>query len=625
MGKKIQNKIIIPVSIIISIVFLLIVYQNYKNTVNLQLTQEEEKYELIASRIYADLDNVFLQAKIGLEGIAENPGIQKAFADRDREKLLKLTMPIFEKVSQEGIEQFQFHLAPATSFLRLHQPEKYDDDLSSFRNTVLECNKSLSTVQGLEEGRGGFGFRVVLPVFDSGEHIGSVEYGPGLNSVLLEKWKEQMGGEYYIYSTIKDGVSWEDSKDGLLVATTEEDPYTLEDKNIYPILESGAPKNLYIDSNQRSALIIPLEDYSNKSIGYLKIIYDRAQILDKINNDLRSAIIQAVIALIAIIVTTFLITTIIIRPLKELSKIVEAVAHGDLTQKLDKIKSEDEIGILAASFDKMVDSLKNLINNIKRNADRLSAHSQELNSTCEEVSAAVEEVASTTNQVSALSTQGVVNAEQAAEESKVTHNVAKDGNQAVRETVNKINNIETDTGNVSLAIQKLGEQSVKIGEIIGTITNIAEQTNLLALNAAIEAARAGEHGRGFAVVADEVRALAEQAASASNEITGLIKDIQIGVNNAINAMRGSITEVKEGVKIANNAGISLGKIIIAVEKNSAMIQAVSDGYKNVSEGTQQLSAASEEIASTVQQVSLSSQELADIAHELQKNVRIFKL
>jgi len=544
---------------------------------------------------------------------------------KDKNAVRKKTEESSILVCREGIEQFQFHLAPATSFLRLHQPEKYDDDLSSFRNTVLECNKSLSTVQGLEEGRGGFGFRVVLPVFDSGEHIGSVEYGPGLNSVLLEKWKEQMGGEYYIYSTIKDGVSWEDSKDGLLVATTEEDPYTLEDKNIYPILESGAPKNLYIDSNQRSALIIPLEDYSNKSIGYLKIIYDRAQILDKINNDLRSAIIQAVIALIAIIVTTFLITTIIIRPLKELSKIVEAVAHGDLTQKLDKIKSEDEIGILAASFDKMVDSLKNLINNIKRNADRLSAHSQELNSTCEEVSAAVEEVASTTNQVSALSTQGVVNAEQAAEESKVTHNVAKDGNQAVRETVNKINNIETDTGNVSLAIQKLGEQSVKIGEIIGTITNIAEQTNLLALNAAIEAARAGEHGRGFAVVADEVRALAEQAASASNEITGLIKDIQIGVNNAINAMRGSITEVKEGVKIANNAGISLGKIIIAVEKNSAMIQAVSDGYKNVSEGTQQLSAASEEIASTVQQVSLSSQELADIAHELQKNVRIFKL
>jgi len=332
------------------------------------------------------------------------------------------------------------------------------------------------------------------------------------------------------------------------------------------------------------------------------------------------------IAMIIMLGIALLIANFISKPITRLSKIAEAVARGDLTQRIDTgHKSKDEIGTLTVAFEIMVENLKAMIGNIRRSADQLASHSQDLAASSEEVSATVEEVASTTNEVAATSAQGAENAEAAALESKQVRQVAEEGNRAVKETVEKINFIASSTQNVSNAIQNLGEQSNKIGDIINAITNIADQTNLLALNAAIEAARAGEHGRGFAVVAEEVRKLAEQSASAANEITGLIKEIQDSVEGAINAMDHGSREVSEGVHMASNAGTSLQQIIKAVEKNMAMMQDITTSAEQANDGTQQLTAASEQIASTVQQVSGSAQELAHIATELQNTLIKFKV
>jgi len=353
---------------------------------------------------------------------------------------------------------------------------------------------------------------------------------------------------------------------------------------------------------------------------------DVAEIMSPLGAIRSSNLSVIIVAMIIMLVVALLIAGFISKPIVRLSKVAEAVAEGDLTQQVNAgHRSNDEIGALIASFDKMVKNLTAMIGDIRKNAEQLVSHSQDLAASSEEVSATIEEIASTTNEVAATSAQGAENAEAAVMESEQMRQVAEKGDQAVKDTVDKISFIASSTQNMANSIQNLGEQSNKIGDIINAITNIADQTNLLALNAAIEAARAGDHGRGFAVVAEEVRKLAEQSAGAANEITGLIKEIQDSVEEAINAMELGNKEVGEGVQIAGNAGASLQQIIEAVEKNIAMMEDITTGSKQTNDGTQQLTAASEQIASTVQQVSGSAQDLANIATELQSALARFKV
>ncbi|MTI81679.1 MAG: HAMP domain-containing protein [Firmicutes bacterium] len=356
----------------------------------------------------------------------------------------------------------------------------------------------------------------------------------------------------------------------------------------------------------------------------LAIVAERDEFFADVNAIMYKLVVIFVVVSLLMLTLGWLLTNRLIRPITELVNSAEMASSGDLNAKID-IKSNDEIGALASSFEKMIGNLKQMIGDVQNTSNQLASHSQELASSSEEVSATMEEVASTTNEVASTSAQGAENADAAAHESEQVQQVAEEGNKAVQETVEKINSIAYSSENASKSVNKLGKQSEEIGQIISTITNIAEQTNLLALNAAIEAARAGEHGKGFAVVADEVRKLAEQSAQAANEITDLVKEIQTGVGEAVTVMEHGASDVNEGVEIANNAGVALEQIIKAVQKNTLMIQDIATGAKQASEGTLQLSSANQQITSTVQQVSGSAQELSGIAEELQNIVSKFKV
>lgn len=311
-------------------------------------------------------------------------------------------------------------------------------------------------------------------------------------------------------------------------------------------------------------------------------------------------------------------------PLLELNKVADQVAAGNLAVEV-KTMGTDEVGQLSTHFNEMIISLRNFVHATAKQAENLTVHSQGLAASSEEVTATVEEVAGTTDELASASNHGWNVAKEAAQQSEQVYSVAGEGYHAVKQTVEKINSIAETSQQVAVAINRLGEHSHQIGEIISAITSIADQTNLLALNAAIEAARAGEHGRGFAVVADEVRQLAEQSAHAAREITGLIKEIQVGVGAAINVVEQSSREVGEGVQMANNTGVALEQIIKAIEKNTTMVNELASDVRQVNDGTQQLATANEQIAGTVQQVSSAAQELASVAMELQQAVEKFKV
>ncbi len=203
-----QIMIIFTVVVVaIIVVFLLAFYFHQKNLIEQYEMGNAQKLSEFVNTVIDERSN---QAAMGAYIISKTPQFTDLFAERDREDLYKNLEGMWKGLKGDfNVAQFQFHLSPAVSFLRVHKPQKFGDDLSSFRKTVVEVNSEEKVVRGVEKGKAGFGIRGVVPVFDNGKHIGSVEMGLSLGENFLGFLKKEIGGEWFLY-TIKKGVAWND-------------------------------------------------------------------------------------------------------------------------------------------------------------------------------------------------------------------------------------------------------------------------------------------------------------------------------------------------------------------------------------------------------------------------------